>query len=71
MKFVVDSLPCYGDDCPFTFNLEDSYGYGLCSYKNNKKCPRYWDKEFICSENNPHKCEYLIECIQYKGESYK
>ena len=64
MKFLVDSLPYYGDDCPF--NHGDSWGYELCPYRNNKdECPRYWDKEFICSGDNPHQCPQLIESIQF------
>lgn len=70
MKLVVDELP-YGkehkEECPFAYG--DSYGYGLCGYRNNEeKCPRYWDKHKQDSVDNPHKCERLIEFIQYLKE---
>lgn len=34
----------------------------MCS-KNAKEheCPRYWDKYKVCSDENPHECEHLIE----------
>jgi hypothetical protein len=53
MKFVVDQLPYYGEPCPFRT---------MCS-KNVAKhdCPRYWDKYKVCSDENPHECERLIE----------
>ena len=60
MKFIVDSLPYYGDECPFSAFVYDS----IC-YDNKTKCPRYWDKEFICSNDNPHECEFLIEFNTY------
>lgn len=53
MKFVVDELPYYGDDCPF---------YEMCQYSTYaEKCPRYWDKYKICSDDNPHECNLLVE----------
>lgn len=55
MKFIVDSLPYYGDDCP----------YGSICYENKTNCPRYWNKEFICSNDNPHECKFLIEFNTY------
>lgn len=58
MKFIVDSLPYYGGECPFDTPKYDS----VCRMT---KCPQIWDKEFICSENNPHECEYLIEFDKY------
>lgn len=53
MKFVVDQLPYYEELCPL---------WMTCS-KNAKKheCPRYWDKYEVCSDENPHECEHLIE----------
>ena len=55
MKFVVDQLPYYGEPCPF----------GTMCSKNLPKydydCPRYWDKYKVCSDENPHECEHLIE----------
>lgn len=60
MKFVVDSLPYYGYSC--------SFAVFECPYSCDKiKCPRYWDKEFICSNDNPHECKYLIEFDKYMG----
>lgn len=53
MKFLVDSLPYYGDDCPL---------FKKCwSRETKEKCPRFWDKYKVCSDENPHECEYLIE----------
>ena len=53
MKFVVNRLPYYGELCPL---------WTMCS-KNAKEheCPRYWDKHKVCSDENPHECEHLIE----------
>ena len=53
MKFIVDQLPYYGELCPL---------WTMCS-KNAKEheCPRYWDKYKVCSDENPHECEHLIE----------
>lgn len=51
MKFVVDSLPYYGEDCP----LES------LNYCNMDKCPKNWSKYFVCSNCNPHECELLVE----------
>ena len=47
MKFIVDELPYYEELCPF---------YPMCSDNANSYiCPRYWDKEKVCSDNrNPH-----------------
>lgn len=58
MKFIVDTLPYYGDECPFDISEYDN----VCRMA---KCPKYWDKEFICSKNNPRECEYLIEFDKY------
>lgn len=55
MKFVVDQLPYYGEPCPLRT---------MCS-KNSPEyhydCPRYWDRYKVCSDENPHECEHLIE----------
>lgn len=51
MKFIVDSLPYYGDICPFE-NLK------IC---NQSDCPRNWSKYYVCSDKNPHECELLKE----------
>lgn len=57
MKFIVDELPYYGDGCPFA-----AFEYGTCpDKKSTTRCPRYWDKYFICSDENPHECTCLIE----------
>lgn len=53
MKFVVDELPYYGEFCPFQSMCYDN--------ANNDKCPRYWSKYKICSDDNPHECRFLIE----------
>lgn len=60
MKFIVDELPYYRDECPFS-----SFAYGNFCFANKTNCPRYWDKEFICSDDNPHECTYLIEFDKY------
>lgn len=53
MKFLVDQLPYYGEYCPFR---------EMCwSYERLGKCPRFWDKYKVCSDENPHECKYLIE----------
>lgn len=57
MKFIVDYLPYYGEDCPF---------YEMCQYSDAEECPRYWDKYKICSDNNPHECNLLIETSDNK-----
>lgn len=49
MKFVVDSLPYYYDDCPFS---------SMCHTVN---CPRQWDKYTVTDATNPRECEHLIE----------
>lgn len=56
MKFIVDELPYYEELCPF---------YPMCSDNaNSYMCPRYWDKEKVCSDNrNPHECRFLIEAV--------
>lgn len=59
MKFIVDELPYYGEDCPFSAFVYDDACY---------ECPRYWDKYFICSDENPHECSYLIEFDKYMSQ---
>lgn len=54
MKFVVDSLPYYYDDCPFS---------SMCHTVN---CPRQWDKYTVTDATNPRECEYLIEWQKIK-----
>ena len=41
MKFIVDSLPYYGEDCPFVLECEGEH------------CPRYWEKCEVTSIDNP------------------
>lgn len=53
MKFIVDSLPYYGDSC--------SFASACLNRQDRDKCPRYWNKYFICSDDNPQECKYLIE----------
>lgn len=50
MKFVVDSLPYYYDDCPFEY----------CWCKDECICPRTWSK-YKVTDDNPRECEHLIE----------
>lgn len=52
MRFLVDSLPYYHEYCP----LE-----GVCIECAPEQCPRCWDKEFVCSDENPHCCRWLRE----------
>lgn len=53
MKIIVDQLPYYKEFCPF---------WTMCSdHASEDKCPRYWSKHKVCSDENPHKCNYLIE----------
>lgn len=53
MRFYVDELPYYNEDCPFEEN---------CWQCNDKeKCPRHWDKYFVTSDENPHCCNFLFE----------
>ena len=51
MKFIVDSLPYYMEECPFKG--------GLCI--DDGDCPSTWDKYKVCSDENPHECYLLIE----------
>lgn len=54
MKFLVDSLPYYADECPLMDRCNAS----------EFECPRCWSKYQVCSEDNPHECYWLkeIEC---------
>jgi hypothetical protein len=49
MKFIVDELPYYEEFCPL---------YTICWCHD---CPRFWDKDKVCSDNNPHECLFLVE----------
>ena len=53
MRFIVDELPYYGEHCPL---------YAMCGDSvSDERCPRYWSKYKVCSDDNPHKCKLLIE----------
>lgn len=53
MKFLVDELPYYGGFCPFYMMCIDS--------ESESRCPRYWDKDTVCSYDNPCECKFLVE----------
>jgi hypothetical protein len=53
VKFIVDSLPYYGEECPFE-QLE------LCYAAGTKDCPRTWDKYKVSSKDTTE-CMYLLE----------
>ena len=56
MKILVDELPYYNDDCPFN---------AVCFDSDSKvNCPRYWSKQEVCSDNNPHECCMLKEIVE-------
>ena len=62
MKFIVDSLPYYGESCPF----QDS-----CYQAECLDCPAGWDKYKVYGEygqENPRQCEHLIEYKQFIKE---
>lgn len=64
MKFIVDTLPYYQDSCPFSF--ADNLGQTICPCcDTEEKCPRFWNKYKVCSEDNPCECEMLIEYQKY------
>ena len=53
MKFIVDKLPYYEEFCPL---------YPMCwDNANDYKCPRYWSKDKVCSDDNLHECPFLVE----------
>lgn len=53
MKFIVNELPYYEDFCPL---------YPICwDNANDHKYPRYWSKDKVCSDDNPHECLLFIE----------
>lgn len=54
MRFLVDGLPYYGEDCHFD-------AYDQCWARGTKECPMIWDKYKVCSEDNPHECMWLKE----------
>lgn len=56
MKFLVDSLPYYGEFCPF---IEKCYKMSLI--RGPIDCPRYWSPDKVCSDKNLGECELLAE----------
>lgn len=61
MKFLVDELPYYESFCPL---------YMMCGDNaSEEKCPKYWNKDKVCSHDNPHECCLLIEAggVALKG----
>ena len=52
MRFLVENLPYYYDNCPFVDDCIDA---------GTMNCPRHWDKEFVCSDENPHCCRWMRE----------
>lgn len=58
MKFLVDSLPYYGEFCPFK-----KLCYERAVVQGHNDCPRYWSKDKVCSDENPGKCEFLVEAV--------
>lgn len=55
MKFIVDKLPYYYEQCPIC---------DFCSEYNSYCCPKTWNK-YKVTENNPQECEHLIEYEHY------
>ena len=58
MKFIVDELPYYGEFCPFWMMCSDN--------ASDDKCPRYWNKYKVCSNDSPHECRLLVEAKESK-----
>lgn len=56
-KILVDSLPYYGDTCPFQ-NV-------CCDYETDE-CPIFWNKYKVCSEENTGECCFLKELKEDK-----
>lgn len=57
MKFLVDTLPYYGEVCPFS----NRFDAPIHCYSSVESCPRHWDKYKVCSDENPRECELLRE----------
>lgn len=57
MKFIVNELPYYEEFCPL---------YAICW---DSDCPRYWAKDKVCSDDNPHECQFLIEAGKGKEDT--
>ena len=60
MKILVDQLPYYNDFCPFWMMCRD--------HVDEEKCPIYWGKYKVCSDENPHECMFFRELIQGSAE---
>lgn len=59
MKFIVNELPYYEEFCPL---------YGMCQDNaSESNCPRYWSKDKVCSDDNPHECQLLAETDKHMG----
>ena len=56
MKFLVDSLPYYGEFCPF-----EEKCYERFRVQEHNDCPRYWSKDEVCSDEKPSECIFLVE----------
>ena len=56
MKIIVDELPYYVEFCPFWATCPDN--------ASDEKCPRYWNKNKVCADENHHQCHYLLEVDQ-------
>ena len=54
MKFIVDSLPYYGEDRPFELECVGMH------------CHRYWDKYEVTSIFNLQECDMLREMRHYE-----
>lgn len=53
MKFVVDELPYYKEFCHFCMMCTDD--------ASENRCPRYWNKDKVCSDDTPRECQFLVE----------
>ena len=52
MKFLVDEMPYFRDDCPFY-----EYGTGLCTCARDRKCVC----EYFDFNRDPYYCNWLKE----------
>lgn len=62
MKFVVDEMPAYADDCLF---CEDRWNYHVCRVHSTvMKCP-YFSPEWDCEPE----CPFLISLKEVQNKS--
>lgn len=61
MKFLVDKLPYYNDFCPLQGEL-------CFAPIEPPVCSKYWSKDKVCSDDNPHECRMLKEVDQIAFE---